>query len=229
MKKSLSRKKKKSACPHVPGVSFKDERLLEAALTHPSCQEPLSGRKLEDFNRLEFLGDSVLNLVVSCKIFSLFRALPEGDLSRYRAALVSRRNLAEIGRSLELGKLLRTGKGMPGTGKMEDKILADAFEAVVGAVYLDGGMKKAGAFVSRLFKPYWEPAHLEAVSRDPKSSLQELCQSRWKRLPEYSWSSCAAGLRCLVRIEEFEAAAEGRSKKESAEKAAALLLARVGI
>jgi len=206
--------------------SFRNKSLLEAALRHSSCQDSLS-ETLPSFERLEFLGDSILNFIVSRKVYSLYGSAAEGSLSRYRAALVSRRTLALIAGSIGLDKQLRTGKSIPSQKALEEKILADALEALIAAIYLDGGMKAAESFIHSAFKRFWKEVELTRLTEDPKSELQELCQKRWKSLPDYSWVAVKGGIRCEVRIDRFHVCAEARSKKKAAAEAAALMLEQI--
>ena len=126
------------------GYRFRDPALLEAALTHRSASRT-------NYERLEFLGDSVLNFAVALLAFRAFPGAPEGDLSRYRAALVSAPSLAAVAATLALGDQLRLGSGELKTGGFRrDSILADSLEAILGAIYLDGGLDAAGQVVERL-------------------------------------------------------------------------------
>lgn len=163
--------------------SFKDEHLLTEALTHKSFvnENRSSGRK--DNERLEFLGDAVLDLVISNLLFSHFSDMSEGELSKRRAALVREETLAEIAESLDIGNYITLGKGESKTGgQSKPSLLADTLEAIIAAVYLDGGMEKAQTFVSKLFSPFIT-SPLEV--RDFKSKIQELLQERQGEIPKY--------------------------------------------
>jgi ribonuclease-3 len=162
------------------GYRFGDPALLEAALTHRSASRT-------NYERLEFLGDSVLNFVVALLAFRAFPEAPEGDLSRFRAALVSAPSLAAVAGALELGEQLRLGSGeLKSGGFRRDSILADALEAVIGAIYLDGGLEAASATVARLLGGKLADLPSAETLKDPKTRLQEQLQSRGLALPRYS-------------------------------------------
>jgi len=159
--------------------SFSDSRLLVRALTHRSFSA--------DHNeRLEFLGDSVLNLAVAHLLFERLRDLPEGDLSRVRANLVKQDTLHRLALGLGLTGVLRLGEGeMRSGGRQRPSILADALEAVIGAVYLDAGHAAADALVRRLFQAVEINPRMQAAAKDPKTELQEWLQGRKMQLPQY--------------------------------------------
>jgi ribonuclease-3 len=162
------------------GYRFRDPALLEAALTHRSASRT-------NYERLEFLGDSVLNFVVALLAFRAFPDAPEGDLSRYRAALVSAPTLASVAGSLDLGDELRLGSGeLKSGGFRRDSILADALEALIGAIYLDGGLEAAYETVSRLVGGKLAELPSAEILKDPKTRLQEHLQSRGLALPRYT-------------------------------------------
>lgn len=161
--------------------SFKNEKLLINALTHSSyANEVRNGTTSNE--RLEFLGDSVLSIIVAEYLFEKFNNLPEGELTKLRASLVCEKSLCTFSRKLEIGKYLRLGKGEDkGGGRERDSILADAFEAVLAAMYLDGGFKVAQSFVLPFIKD--ELSHVDdEVFKDYKTALQEIIQ----RNPEES-------------------------------------------
>ena len=158
---------------------FANPRLLERALTHRSFTS--------DHNeRLEFLGDSVLNLAISGLLFDALSTLPEGDLSRIRANLVKQDTLFQIASSLGLSQSLRLGEGEKRSGgHKRPSILADALEAVIGAIYLDAGFVAAEALVRRLFAGIELTPQMSAIGKDPKTELQEWLQARKMKLPVY--------------------------------------------
>ncbi len=158
---------------------FVNPRLLERALTHRSFSA--------DHNeRLEFLGDSVLGLAVSGLLFEKLTELPEGDLSRVRANLVKQETLFELATRLNLARSLRLGEGEKRSGgHKRPSILADALEALIGAVYLDGGFEAASALVRRLYGDVELSAQMSAMGKDPKTELQEWLQARKMKLPSY--------------------------------------------
>lgn len=167
------------------GHRFTDREILVEALTHSSYANEHKGESVRPNERLEFLGDAVLDLLVSDMLIAERPDATEGDLSKTRSLLVSEASLSTIGSALGLGPLLRLGKGEELSGGREKKsLLADAFEAVLGAVYLDGGIEAARRLVETHFFPVLaEPGLLGR--RDFKTSLQEICQARGLGLPVY--------------------------------------------
>ncbi len=160
-------------------LGFKSSALLEQALTHRSFSATHN-------ERLEFLGDSVLNLAVSRMLFVALPDLPEGDLSRVRANLVKQDTLHRLALDLGLSGLIRLGEGeMKSGGQRRPSILADALEALIGAVFLDSGYQVAEDLVFRLFEPIEINPSMQAASKDPKTELQELLQARRYNLPIY--------------------------------------------
>ncbi|HVZ45335.1 MAG TPA: ribonuclease III [Ramlibacter sp.] len=158
---------------------FSDPRLLRRALTHRSFGA-------EHNERLEFLGDSVLNLAVSALLYERLQSLTEGDLTKIRASLVRQDSLHQLALGLELSEAIQLGEGELRTGgRRRPSILADALEAVLGAVYLDAGYAAAEALVHRLFKDVEVRPTLAAAAKDPKTELQEWLQGRKMKLPVY--------------------------------------------
>jgi ribonuclease III len=158
---------------------FKDARLLARALTHRSFSA-------EHNERLEFLGDSVLNLAVAALLYERLADLPEGDLSRVRANLVKQETLHMLAVGLGLPGLVQLGEGEAKSGgQKRPSILADALEAMLGAVYLDAGYPTAEALVHRLFREVEINPQMQAAAKDPKTELQEWLQGRKMRLPVY--------------------------------------------
>jgi ribonuclease-3 len=162
------------------GYVFNHPKLLCQALTHRSHSLPHN-------ERLEFLGDSVLNCAVAGLIFRRFPGLTEGDLSRVRANLVNQQALVELAQTLELGQLIRFGEGeLKSGGDRRPSILADTLEAVLGAIYLDGGFVEAEKIIVGLFTPLLHGLDPQTLGKDPKTLLQEYLQSRRLPLPQYS-------------------------------------------
>jgi ribonuclease III len=162
------------------GYRFDNPALLRHALTHRSHGTPNN-------ERLEFLGDSVLNCAVARMLFDRFPSLPEGELSRMRASLVNQQSLFEIASALDLGSHMLLGEGeLKSGGSQRPSILADALEAVLGAVMLDSGFERAEQVVRRLFTPVVEMTDPSSMAKDPKTRLQELLQGRRLPLPSYS-------------------------------------------
>ncbi|MRR53502.1 MAG: ribonuclease III [Deltaproteobacteria bacterium] len=163
----------------------KREVLLEA-LTHRSFVNELRETDSRDNQRLEFFGDAVLGLLVSRRLLERFPSTGEGDLSRLRAALVDEAALAQIAEKIQLGKYLLLGRGEEKTGGRKKKsVLSDALEALVAAVYLDGGIPAAERLVDLLFGPLLETSGIDAVDRDYKTRFQELCHARHGKSPHY--------------------------------------------
>ena len=162
------------------GYVFAEPALLVQALTHRSHGSPHN-------ERLEFLGDSVLNCVIAAELFARFGALDEGDLSRLRARLVRQEALLQLAQDLGVGEHLRLGEGeMKSGGSSRPSILADALEALVGAIFLDGGFASARDAVLRLYQPLLAGLDPDDPGKDPKTLLQELLQARHIGLPQYT-------------------------------------------
>ncbi len=162
------------------GHTFGDQQLLEEALTHRSAGSANN-------ERLEFLGDAVLSFVISAELYQRFCDANEGTLSRLRAALVKGETLARLAKTIELGEHLRLGPGeLKSGGFRRESILADGFEALIGAVYLDAGIEAARARILSLFDKELQGVSPSEVLKDPKTRLQEILQSRHEPLPSYS-------------------------------------------
>ncbi len=159
---------------------FSDQGLLEQALTHRSAGSPHN-------ERLEFLGDAILNFVIAEELYRRFASAREGELTRLRATLVRGATLSALARELELGAHLRLGSGeLKSGGRERDSILADGFEAVVGAIYQDGGMQACRQFIGQAYEKTLSALSLQRATKDPKTRLQEWLQSRQMPLPDYS-------------------------------------------
>lgn len=214
------------------GYQFRDIALLKQALTHSSFTNEQKINRAGDYERLEFLGDAVLELVSSEFLFHGYPVMPEGELTKMRASIVCEPSLVYCAGELELGKFLRLGKGEEGTGGRErESIIADVMEAVAGAIYLDGGMEPARAFISRFILSDIEDRQL---FYDSKSNLQELIQGKLKKefsyeLLEESGPEHNKTFRSCVHMEgEVLGEGAGRTKKAAEQEAAyrALLLLR---
>lgn len=184
-KRDKSREKILSDFQKKISYSFKSPGILNSALIHRSyCNEIKT--VVQDNERLEFLGDSVLALVVNEYIFNKFPFYHEGELAKIKARVVSEDILAKVARTLQIGNYLLMGKGEEYSGGRErNSILADSVEAVIGAIYLDSGLKSARNFILFNLKPYIIEIQKIPKNIDPKSSLQELVQKRHKEKPEY--------------------------------------------
>ena len=200
------------------------DTLMEQALTHRSFAYENGG--LPTNERMEFLGDAVLGLVVTESLYRRYPDVAEGHLAKMRAAIVNARALADVARSLGLGALLRLGRGEEITGgRDKSSILADTLEAVIGAVYLDHGLAAAEALVHRLFDPLVEHASTLGAGLDWKTSLQELTAALALGVPEYAVDEAgpdhAKVFRARVRLaDEVWGEGEGSSKKEAEQQAA---------
>lgn len=207
---------------------FADPRLLQRALTHRSYSA--------DHNeRLEFLGDSVLNLAVASLLFERLSDLPEGDLSRVRANLVKQDTLHQVALGLGLPEALRLGEGeLRSGGQQRPSILADALEAVIGAVFQDAGYAAAEALVRRLFRDVTINPRMQAVAKDPKTALQEWLQGRKMQLPAYRVVATRGAahqqtfeVRCDVAELRLSCTGSGSSRRAAEQAAATALLARL--
>lgn len=170
------------------GYTFAQRILLEQAVTHRSHGAVHN-------ERLEFLGDALLNFVITEELFARFPDLREGDMSRLRASLVRRETLAQVARGLGLGAELRLGTGEAASGGRErDSLLSDALEAVLAAIHLDGGLDAARAAVLGLFGARLDALDPQASHKDPKTELQEYLQARRRPLPRYEVTDLATDL-----------------------------------
>lgn len=205
---------------------FGDPALLERALSHRS----IGARNNE---RLEFLGDALVNFVIAAALFELRPAADEGALSRLRASLVREESLARLGHDLDLGSAMRLGESeLKSGGFRRDSILADAFEAVLGAIHLDGGFEAAQAVARRLFAPFLANLPDAESLKDPKTRLQEWLQARSRPLPRYEvlaedgpaharrFSVCCS----LADDEARRSFAEASSRRVAEQQAAAAML-----
>jgi ribonuclease III len=201
-----------------------DPELFVRALTHRSYAYENGG--LPTNERLEFLGDSVLGLVVTDTLFRGHPDLPEGQLAKLRAAVVNMRALAGVSRSLGLGAFIRLGRGEEGTGGRDKaSILADTLEAVIGAVYLDHGLDEASKLIHRLFDPLIDRSASLGAGLDWKTSLQELTAAEMLGVPEYQVEESGPDhqktFRATVRVAgRAYGSGAGRSKKEAEQQAA---------
>lgn len=208
---------------------FREPRLLEEALTHRSVCD-------RNNERLEFLGDAILNFVIAAELFRRKPADTEGDLSRLRASLVNRESLADIARHLQLGECLRLGGGeLKSGGRRRDSILSDALESVLGAVYLDGGFGVCEALIQALFHERLGNLPSANELKDPKTRLQEYLQSRRLPLPGYDVEEVSGKphdqrFRVVCRIEGLEAvsAGVGGSRRRAEQDAARAMLVTLG-
>ena len=165
----------------VLNYQFKDSQILDEALLHSSA----AGNRLRSNERMEFLGDSVLSLVICNTLFSRFPDYLEGDLTKVKSRLVSRKSCAEIANQLQLPGFMKVGKGMERTRAMEGSVAAASLESVIAAIYLDGGMGAAEQFIVRVFDAMITQADAEQHQENFKSLLQQHCQRRHSLTPYY--------------------------------------------
>ena len=205
--------------------SFANGALLQRAVTHRSF--------CADHNeRLEFLGDSVLGLAVSTMLFQQLKGTPEGELSRMRANLVKQDTLHQIALRLQLAKVLRLGEGESKSGGRErPSILADAVEAIIGAVYLDAGYTQAEAIVHHLYERVEISQHMPAASKDDKTALLEWLQARKKPVPDYVVTGTTGAAHaqtfhvdCVVPAFQARSEGAGASRRAAEQAAAAIML-----
>ncbi len=203
------------------GYEFSDQSLLEQALTHRSAGSPHN-------ERLEFLGDAILNFVIAEELYRRFETAREGELTRLRASLVKGATLSVLARELDLGEQLRLGSGeLKSGGRGRDSILADAFEALIGAIYQDGGMQPCRRFIGDAYEKTLAAVTLQRATKDPKTRLQEWLQSRQMALPDYAVLMVEGSAHDQVftvecRLQGLELATQGQGgSRRKAEQAAA--------
>lgn len=207
------------------GYQFKDQNLIIEALTHKSSKQPYNNE------RLEFLGDAVLDLIVGEYLYHEFKGVAEGELSKLRASLVNEKSFEKLARLLHLGEHIYISLAEENNcGREKSSLLSNAFEALIGALYLEAGLEKARSLAIELLEEAYPKIDMDAIFRDHKTTLQELTQAHYGVTPEYR----------LVRSfgpdhkKEFEIAvsikgndlalASGKSKKEAQQKAAMIAL-----
>lgn len=203
------------------GHRFDDKALLRVALTHRSYGT-------QHNERLEFLGDSILNCVIADELYRRFPHLDEGELSRARALLVRQQSLFERALALRIGEALLLGEGeLRSGGQHRPSILADALEAMIGAVYVDGGFDKARIVVRNLFASVLDGADHTVLGKDPKTLLQELLQSKKLPLPQYTIVATQGEahcqqftVECAIPSMSIQAIGEGRSRRAAEQSAA---------
>lgn len=216
------------------GIRFDDDNLLLQAVTHRSYINEQDDDTLRDNERLEFLGDAVLDFLITVVLFDRFPAMPEGDLTRLRAALVRTETLADVAAQCHVGDVLRMGRGEESSGgRMRRNNLCDGFEALLGALYLDQGQQAVHDFVMPLLLPMIEYILAEGLHKDARSMLQEWSQAEASMTPTYRVVAATGPdhdkvFTVEVMIDEqVVAAGEGRSKQSAAQAAARQALKQV--
>lgn len=216
-------------------LKFKDWLLLSRALTHRSYlnEHP---EALEDNERLEFLGDAVLDFIVGAWLYNEFPEMPEGDLTRMRSALVQTGQLAEFARAIKIGQALKLGYGeVQSGGRDRDALLCDAYEALVGAIYIDAGIEGVRKFIFPCLKDARDNILINHKHEDPKSKLQEWAQSKGYNTPVYIISSSSGpdhskSFDVEVQINnEIYASGNGPSKQAAEKSAARNALTKIGL
>lgn len=217
------------------GLPFRDMLLLSRALTHRSYRNE-HPEAIEDNERLEFLGDAVLDFVVGAWLYNRYPEMPEGDLTRMRSALVHTEQLAEFARQIQLGNALRLGRGeIQGGGRERLALLCDAFEALIGALYLDSGIEAVNQFLEPLLDEAANDILLHHKNEDPKSFFQEWAQAQGYSTPQYVTRSASGPdhskvfeVDVLVNGEIY-ASGTGHSKQAATKSAAQNALRRLGL
>lgn len=213
---------------------FKDRTQVKRALTHKSYANEQKLPATAHNERLEYLGDAVLELVISHLLMLRFPDSPEGELSKIRASIVNEKTLASVAESIDLGSYLYLGRGEEmGGGREKDSILSDAFEAVLGAIYLDRGFKKSFKVIQRIAEGLFKKMHTDNFYKDYKTQLQETAQMIFKSVPRYkhvseSGPDHAKTFEVNVSLnKEVYGSGRGRSKKSAEQNAAKEALERI--
>jgi ribonuclease III len=205
---------------------FKDRNLLAQAITHSSSVNDRKVLEKSDNEKLEYLGDAILNTVVSILLFKKYSDKDEGFLSNARSCLVKRGMLTEVARTIRLDQHMSYGNGKTHLPS-DSKVLSNMLEALIGAIYLDGGFRIVTRIVRHLFAPYFHEEKLK--EKNPKNVLQEYSQKKWGILPKYRLTRKAKdGFSIYVYVgKELKAKGVGKSKREAEQRAATLLLKQI--
>lgn len=213
-----------------PLLRFRNPKLRDAAVCHPSYRnENIAEKFCDDFDRLEFFGDCVLNFVVCRKLYKKFPEADEGMLSRLRSILVSRKILSRIARECGFAKQMKLGRGL---AELDDfakaKMHADGFEAYIAAYYFDQGFERTEKFLLKCFAGYFDVRKLFRLDPNPKSTLQEISQRHWQKLPVYQSEPAEGGVMASAAVNlRKKAKAFGRNRQEAEENAARLLIRKL--
>ncbi|OPY05759.1 MAG: Ribonuclease 3 [Syntrophorhabdus sp. PtaB.Bin184] len=214
---------KKPTLEETIGYIFKNRELYNQAVTHSSCFNEKREARRSDNEKLEFLGDAILNTVISIILYKRFRGRDEGFLSNARSSLVKRETLTAIAKEINLDRHMSYGNGEGGVPE-ESKVLSNMVEALIGALYLDSGIRNTSKIIRKLFSAYFTEEKL--TEKNPKNILQELSQKKWGVLPRYKFPrKIRDGFAVMVFIgKEHKARGTGKSKKEAEQNAARNLL-----
>lgn len=207
------------------GYKFKDEKLLLKALTHKSTKLAYNNE------RLEFLGDAVMDLIVADYLFDKFKNTPEGELSKLRSALVNEKSFANIAKYLLIGENLKISIAEENNnGRKKDSLLSNAFEAIIGAIYLESGLEVSKFISIKLIEKIYPKINLETIGKDYKTTLQEITQARFGQIPDYKLLSSSGPdhmkefeIAVFINNSEF-ARAKGKSKKQAEQSAASIAI-----
>jgi len=214
-------KERQASLSRIIHYTFNDPSFMTMALTHRSFSS-------QHNERLEFLGDSVLSFVIANELYKRFPRIDEGDLSRLRAQLVKESSLSTIATSIGLGDFIRLGEGeLKSAGWRRPSILADTFESIIGAIYLDGGIKPTHEFVLRFFETQLNEIDPKLIQKDPKTLLQELLQSKKSDLPIYTIVSIEGEahsqtftIECQIKKSNIKTQGVGNSRRIAEQEAA---------
>jgi ribonuclease-3 len=211
----------------IINYTFKDRDLLNQAITHTSCFNEKREARRSKNEKLEYLGDAILNTVISILLYKKYKDRHEGFLSNARSCLVRRETLTEVAKAMHLEQHMAYGNGDTGVPE-ESKVLSNMLEALIGAAYLDGGMRKVTKVIKTFFSPYFNEEKL--TEKNPKNVLQEFSQKRWGLLPKYKFSrKTRDGFTVVVFVgADLKARGTGKSKKEAEQQAARSLLSEIG-
>lgn len=214
---------KKLTLEETIGYVFKNRELYNQAVTHSSCFNEKRDARRSDNEKLEFLGDAILNTVISIILYKRFRGRDEGFLSNARSSLVKRETLTAIAKEINLDQHMSYGNG-DGVVPEESKVLSNMVEALIGALYLDSGIRNTAKVIRKLFSSYFTEEKL--TEKNPKNILQELSQKKWGVLPRYKFPRRTKdGFAVIVFIgKDHKARGTGKSKKEAEQSAARNLL-----
>ncbi len=214
---------KKPTLEETIGYTFRNRELYNQAVTHSSCFNEKREARRSDNEKLEFLGDAILNTVISIILYKRFRGRDEGFLSNARSSLVKRETLTTIAKAINLDRHMSYGNG-EGSVPEESKVLSNMVEALIGALYLDSGIRNTSKIIRKLFSAYFTEEKL--TEKNPKNILQELSQKKWGVLPRYKFPrKTRDGFAVMVCIgKDHKARGTGKSKKEAEQNAARNLL-----